>query len=231
MEYNSRIRDTWAVTLSGNDKTFMSPPLQTAGHNIDPRTLLQRLKSSAAPVDMRMVQTAFEIRKVGLKMKESLHGADIRSTIPCPIIIRPRTSCDYQKKEKRNISHRRSTSALDAGVKQIGLYTSRESVETMRMIMGQNIPINIPRRKAPERVATIDPYRERSGFQLLTVKQLKESQAEKMSQMKEADAHVQATKNKESRTAWLKKIQGKNIDGFTKAGKIAAPEFGPDVFL
>ncbi|XP_040293475.1 CMT1A duplicated region transcript 1 protein [Bufo bufo] len=232
MEYNSRIRDTWGVTLAGDEqKTFISPFLQTESQNLDPVTLLQHLKSSAVPVDMRTVLTAFQIRKVGLKMKESLHSPKVHSTIPCPIIIRPQTSCDYRKKEKHNGVLRRSTSALDAGVKQIGLYSSCQSVQPMRMIMGQNIKISIPKWKAPEQVVNIDPYRERSSFQLLTMKQLKEFQMQKTTQQKEEDAHVQATKSKESKKAWLKKIKGKNIDDFTKAGKIAAPEFGPDVFL
>ncbi|XP_056406213.1 F-box and WD repeat domain containing protein 10B-like [Hyla sarda] len=232
MEYNSRIRDTWGDTPSGNvRKMFTSPSLPTESQNVDPLTLLQHLKSSAVPVDMRTVLTAFEIRKLGLKMRESLHGPDICSTIPGPTLIRPQTTCDYQRTEKPNVSHRRSTSALEAGVKRIGLYTSCESIQPVRMIMGQNIEINIPKRKAPDPAASADPYRERSCFQLLTVKQLKEFQAEKTLRQKEVDAHVQATKNKESRKAWLKKITGKNIDDFTKAGKIAAPEFGPDVFL
>ncbi|XP_069808291.1 F-box and WD repeat domain containing protein 10B-like [Dendropsophus ebraccatus] len=232
MEFNSRIRDKWGVTLSGHEKkTFISPSLPMESQNIDPLNLLQKVKSSAVPVDMRTVLTVFEVRKVGLKMRESLHGPEIRSTIPCPTIIRPRTSCNSQRKEKRNVYHRRSTSALEAGVKQIGLYTSPETVRPTRMIMGQNIEINIPKRKAPDPVVTADPYRERSGFRLLTVKQLKEFQAEKTSLQKEADAHVQTAKNIESRKAWLRKIKGKSIDDFTKAGKIAAPEFGPDVFL
>ncbi|KAM3921016.1 F-box/WD repeat-containing protein 10 [Leptodactylus fuscus] len=230
MELNSRIRDAWGV--AGNErKAVISPSQRTESQNIDPLTLLQQLKSSSVPVDMRTIPTGLEVRKLGLKMKESLLGPEIYSTIPCPTIIRPRTSCDYRKKEKCNGVPRRSASALDAGLKQIGLYTSCESVQPMRMIMGQHIKMNIPKRKVPDQVVNVDPYRDRSGFQLLTMKQLKQVQMEKTSQQKEEDAQVQSTKSKESRKAWLKKIQGKNIDDFTKAGKIAAPEFGPDVFL
>ncbi|KAM4032430.1 F-box and WD repeat domain containing protein 10B-like [Anomaloglossus baeobatrachus] len=232
MEHNSRIRDAWGITLSGNEqKTLISPSLRTESPSIDPLTLLQHLKSSAVPTDMRTVLTTFHTRKVGLKMNESLHGPEIHSTIPSPTIIRPRTSCDFRNKEKRNGVLRRSTSALEVGAKQIGLYTSCESVQPIRMIMGQKLEMNIPKRKVPDQVVNIDPYRERSCFQLLTVKQLKDFEKEKMSQQKEVDAHAQAVKSKESKKAWLKKIKGKNIDHFTKVGKIAAPEFGVDVFL
>ncbi|XP_066441958.1 F-box and WD repeat domain containing protein 10B-like [Eleutherodactylus coqui] len=232
MEQNSTIRDKWGVFLSGNErKTFRSPTLQTENQDTDPLTLLQHLKSSNVPIDVTTFLTSFEKRKVSLQMKESLHGPEIHSTIPCPILIRPRTSYGYQMSKKCNGSHRRSTSALDAGVKQIGLYRSCESIQPMRMIMGQNMKINIPKRKAPDHVGTVNPYREYSNFQLLTVKQLKEFHGEKSSQQKEADSHVQATKNKESKKAWLKKIKGKTMDDFTEAEKIAATEFAPEVFL
>ncbi|XP_073415734.1 F-box and WD repeat domain containing protein 10B isoform X2 [Dendrobates tinctorius] len=232
MEHNCRIRDAWGITPSGNEqKTFISPSLQTESMSIDPLTLLQHLKSSAVPTDMRMVLTTFHTRKVGLKLNESLYGPEIHSTIPRPTIIRPQTSCDYRKKGKRDGILRRSTSAFEVGAKKIGLYTSCESVQPIRMIMGQKSEINIPKQKVPDQVINIDPYRERSCFQLLTVKQLKELQKEKTSQQKEANAHAQAAKSKESKKAWLEKIKGKNIDHFTKVGKTAAPEFGVDVFL
>ncbi|XP_069606722.1 F-box and WD repeat domain containing protein 10B isoform X1 [Ranitomeya imitator] len=232
MEHNCRIRDTWGIIPSGSEqKTIISPSLETESPSIDPLTLLQHLKSSAGPTDMKMVLTTFHTTKVGLKMNESLHGLEIHSTIPSPTIIRPRTSCDYRKKGKCDGVLRRCTSAFEVGAKKIGLYTSCESVQPIRMIMGQKLKINLPKRKVPDQFMNVDPYRERSCFQLLTVKQLKELQKENTSQQKEANAYAQAAKSKESKKAWLEKIKGKNIDQFTKVGKIAAPEFGVDVFL
>ncbi|XP_075071339.1 F-box and WD repeat domain containing protein 10B [Mixophyes fleayi] len=233
LEYNLGIRDDWGAPLCSKEekKTTVPHSQLTDSNNVDPFSLLQNLKNSAVPVEMKTIMTAFEIRKLGLKMTESLQGPEIQSTIPSPSIIRPQTSCCYRKTERSNAVHRGSASAVAVGVKPIGLYTSCESVQPLKMIIGKKNENNVPKRKITEQVAGADPYRERSRFQPLTVKQLKEFQAENMLQQKEANAHVQATRNKESKKAWLRKIKGKNIDHFTKAGKIAAPEFGPNVFL
>ncbi|XP_063817096.1 F-box and WD repeat domain containing protein 10B [Pseudophryne corroboree] len=232
LEYNSRIRDAWGAPLSNKEqKTTIPKSHSTESHRVDSSKFLQYLKSSAVPVEMRAVMTSFEIRKLSLKMKESLHDPEIQSTIPSPCIVRPQTSCSYRKMGRSNAVNGRSCSAVEVGVKKIGLYRSCESVQPLRMIMGKMNETNVPKQKIPEQVVAADPYRERSAFQLLTIKQLKDFQAEKMLQQKEADSHVQATRNKESKKAWLMKMKGKNIDNFTKAGKIAAPEFGANVFL
>ncbi|XP_068118419.1 F-box and WD repeat domain containing protein 10B-like [Hyperolius riggenbachi] len=232
LEYNSRIRDVWRPPLSRSQEEKAGQASRSKeAEKVDVSAILEYLKSSTAPAEMKNIITAFEMRKLSLKLKESLHGPEIQSTIPAPAVVRPQTSCGYRKKERRPALPRRSTSAVEIGVKRIGLYTSPESVQPIRMVMGQNHQKVISKRAATAPVASVDPYREKSGFQLLTVKQLKEFQQEKMFQHREAEALTQATKTKESRKAWLRKIKGENIDSFTKEGKIAAPEFGPNVYL
>ncbi|XP_018409135.1 PREDICTED: CMT1A duplicated region transcript 1 protein [Nanorana parkeri] len=233
LEHNSRIRDEWGAPASKNEygNVAAQNSYSKESQPVDLSAILEYLKSSAAPVEMRKIMTAFEIRKLNLKMNESIHGPAVRSTIPAPAIVRPQTSFSYRKKQRSSALQRRSTSAVETTTKQIGLYTSLESLQPTRMIMGQRQERATTKRRVTEQVGSADPYRERAGFQLLTVKQLTEFHAKKMLQHKEVEALTQTMKTKESKKAWLMKIQGKNIDGFTKEGKIAAPEFGPDVYL
>ncbi|XP_072259682.1 F-box and WD repeat domain containing protein 10B [Pyxicephalus adspersus] len=233
LEHNSRLRDQWGSPPSKTEdrKVVARNFSPKESQQVDLLALLEYLKSSAAPVEMRKVMTAFEIRKLSLKMNESLHGPGVRSTIPAPAIVRPQTSFGYGKKPKSSALLRRSTSAMEPSTKQIGLYTSTESLRPLRMVMSQQQDKPTPKHRVTEQVRSADPYRERAGFQLLTVKQLKELQAKKLLQLEEVEVLTQTMKSKESKKAWLRKIQGKNIDSFTKEGKIAAPEFGPDVYL
>lgn len=233
LEHNSRIRDEWGAPPSKNKdgKVVAQYSSSKESQQVDLSVLLEYLKSSAAPIEMRKIMTAFEIRKLTLKMNESIHGPGVQSTIPTPAIMRPQTSFTSRKKQRSLALQRRSTSAVETTAKQTGLYTSPETLQPLRMVMGQRQEKTAPKRRVTAQVASLDPYRERGGFQLLTIKQLKEFQAQKMLQHKEVEALTQTMKTKESKKAWLMKIQGKNIDGFTKEGKIAVPEFGPDVYL
>ncbi|KAM5135252.1 F-box/WD repeat-containing protein 10 [Mantella aurantiaca] len=233
LEHNARIRDEWgALPSKHQDGKVLTPNVYAKeSQQDDLSAILESLKSSAAPVEMRKMMTAFQIQKLSLNLKESIHGPGVQSTIPSPAIMRPQTSFSYKQKQPNSALQRRSTSAVETAAKQIGLYTSPESLLPIRMVMGQRHQKAAPKRRVTEQVASADPYRERGGFQLLTLKQLKEFQAEKMLQHKEVEMLTQTMKTKESKKAWLMKIQGKNIDGFTKEGKIAAPEFGPDVYL
>ncbi|KAM9296142.1 F-box/WD repeat-containing protein 10 [Gastrophryne carolinensis] len=232
LEYNSRIRDVWGAPSQSPKKSVASRPSNSKrSPNVDISSILEYLRSSAAPVEMRTIMRVFEVKQLSLKMKESLHGSAIQSTIPAPTVLRPQTSCSSGLKPQSPALQRRSISATDAGVRRIGLFTSSESAQTLKMVMGQKKENVAPKRRVTEQIASANPYREKGAFQLLTVKQLKELQEGKMAQEKEVEAMTQATKTKESKKAWLMKIQGKNIDGFTKEGKVAAPELGPDVFL
>lgn len=232
LEYNSRIRDEWGAPPSKDKDGKAVAQYSIESQQVDLSALLQYLKSSAAPIEMRKIMTAFETRKLSLKMNESIHGPGVQSTIPAPAILRPQTSFTSRKKQRSLALQRRSTSAVETNTKKIGLYTSFETLQPLRMVMGQRQEKAVPpKSRVTAQVASLDPYRERGGFRLLTIKQLQEFQAQKMLQHKEVEALTQTMKTKESKKAWLMKIQGKNIDGFTKEGKIAVPEFGPDVYL
>ncbi|KAE8577225.1 hypothetical protein XENTR_v10004490 [Xenopus tropicalis] len=224
-EYNAMVRDAWGPQMSPQEpqKRFSDSQLKERRKD-NAVTRLERIESSA---EIKTTVTPFELRKLSLKLKESLHGSETPSSIPPPVLLRAQTSLN---RKKRVALPRRTASAVESGVKQIGKYTSCESIQPVKMVMGQRE--RPPQRKrAPERAVTVNPYREKSGFQLLTVQQMKEYEAEKVAQYQTAEAHVQANRDQESRKAWLRKIKGKNIDHFTKEGKIAAPELGPNVFL
>ncbi|MEE6506784.1 hypothetical protein FKM82_007854 [Ascaphus truei] len=232
LAHNAGIRDAWGPPPSHQEHKGMVPRSKSQEHHkVDPFTHLQRIKTSGAPVAMKNVATPFEVRKLRLKLKESLHGPEVRSSIPPPTVVRSQSCCSYKEKNRGSVGWRRSSSAAGASFKQIGHFTSCEAVQPLRMVMGQTGREPCPKREKAEQVVAANPYREGCGFQLLTVKQLKEYEAETMFQRVRVEENVQAGKNKESKKAWLTKIQGRNIDDFTKEGKISAPELGPDAFV
>ncbi|OCT63095.1 CMT1A duplicated region transcript 1 protein [Xenopus laevis] len=230
-EHNAMIRDAWGPQMSPQE-----PQKRVSNSQIKERkkdiavNCLKQIQSSEFSSEIKTTVTPFEMRKLNLKLKESLHGSETQSSIPPPILVRPQTSHQYREKKKCIAVHRRTVSAVEGSVKQIGMYTSYESIQPVKMIMGQH-KRPPQRKKTSERAVTVNPYREKSGFQLLTVKQMKDYEVEKLAQYQTAEVHIQANKDQESRKAWLMKIKGKNIDDFTKEGKIAAPELGPNVFL
>ncbi|KAM4663268.1 F-box and WD repeat domain containing protein 10B [Discoglossus pictus] len=233
LENNDRVRDTWGPPILFEDHKTMVTHFKTKVHpNGDYVKILQHIKSSDVPGEVKTQITPFVVKKLGLKLKESLHGPEIKSSIPSPTIVRPQTSWIYrQRKQNVALQRRSSSSAIEGSVKLIGHYTSCEMVQPLKMMMGQSN--HVPRQKSTQSKPVVDlnPYREKCGFQLLTVRQLKEFEANKMAEYQAAEAHVLVGRDRESRKAWLMKIKGESIDGFTKHGKIAAPEFGPDVFV
>ncbi|KAM8945695.1 LOW QUALITY PROTEIN: F-box and WD repeat domain containing protein 10B-like [Pelodytes ibericus] len=225
---NANIRDTWGLPMSHSEQKREVPHHPSTEHtNKDPVKYLQDLKNSAVPAEVKTFMTPFEIRKLKLKMIESLHGSEVRSSIPSPTIIRPKTNSSFWETMRNPAKFRRSATAESS---QQQLRTSCELIQPLRMIMGQSnkTPDIINR---PQEVVKANPFREKCGFLIRTVTQQKEYEAEKMSLYNKTQAHVQANKNKESKNAWLMKIKGKNIEKFTTEGKIAAPEFGHNVFL
>ncbi|XP_029456159.1 CMT1A duplicated region transcript 1 protein isoform X2 [Rhinatrema bivittatum] len=228
MEHNANIRDAWGAPASIQEKTSRDVSKGLEHLKVDPHTHLEQLKATGITDAVKTISTSFEVKKLRLNLKRSLHGPEVQSSIPAPCIVRSKSCCRYRG-QKANSQQKKMVSMAQTGVEVIGNPRSSESIQEIGIGKATKYP---PLKTNKSEVfVTANPYREKSGFQLMTAKQMKEYREEKALQYQTAQAKILVCKQKESKNAWLRKIKGLPIDDFTKEGKIAAPELGPDVFI
>uniref|UniRef100_A0A8C5R6F2 F-box domain-containing protein n=1 Tax=Leptobrachium leishanense TaxID=445787 RepID=A0A8C5R6F2_9ANUR len=152
--------------------------------------------------------------------------AEIRSSAITQVLFYP-TSYHANEEKKRISGNRRCVSAVESGIQRLGMYTSYDAVQPLRMMIGQNKTVE-GQKKQPAPTSAVDPFRKKSGFQLLTVEQLEEYEAKAKSQYEKTEAQEKASKAMAHKRERLTKIKGERIEIDSNEGKIAAPELGLD---
>nr|XP_033816684.1 CMT1A duplicated region transcript 1 protein [Geotrypetes seraphini] len=223
MEHNANIRDAWGPQASIQEQK-KDVPKAPEHQKLDPLTHLKQLRAAGRNEGLKQISTPFEVKKLGLNMKCSLQGPEVPSSIPAPCIVRAKSCCRYRGQEARN-EQKKTASVAPTRAEMT------ESAQEVGMVMGRPMKAPSLKTKKPEVFAKANPYRDKSGFQLMTVKQMKAYKEERALYYETAKAKILVSKQQESKNAWLRKIKGLPIDDFTKEGKIAAPELGPDVFI
>ncbi|KAH0629569.1 hypothetical protein JD844_011736 [Phrynosoma platyrhinos] len=232
MAYNMKIKDAWGPDHLQKDKfpKAQAPP-STKQEKMDPSTQLKWLKAAGGTVGREKISTPYETKTLQLNLKNSLFAGTVKSFIPAPTITRSK-SCTSLLGEKKVSGCAKIPSPPTAGRHIIGHFiTSGDSIKVPRMKIGQPDKETSPRRGKLLFAHTPNPYRMNTGFRLLTTQQMKEYEEAKISEYQANKTKVIANREKECKSAWLRKIKGLSIDDFTKEGKVAAPELGENVFI
>uniref|UniRef100_H3B842 F-box and WD repeat domain containing 10 n=1 Tax=Latimeria chalumnae TaxID=7897 RepID=H3B842_LATCH len=224
MEHNMKVRDAWGPPISPPEPTGSAAVAKTQKQQkVENQHPTSALRSPGAPLEITKIITPFEVKQLELNQRCSLHGQKVSSTIPKPVIVRPRSleSCG----EKTTLEGRNRRPLTAAGQK-----TSQEPIQSTRMLMRSASEI-LHRRSRPEFSPELDPYRNHTDFCLRTPKQQEEYERKWAFHYNMTHKVVTRSKDQESKKAWLMKIKGLPIDEFTKEGKVAAPELGPNVYI
>ncbi|XP_063097772.1 F-box and WD repeat domain containing protein 10B [Cavia porcellus] len=186
---------------------------------------VDRLKFNNAPIDVKQTEIPLEVQKLKPNLRKSLHSPSIQSTIPQPMLIRPRLSDSLKGGHPL-------TSSIEKAAHSRGPPTSMKVIQPSHMAAPQeNMAVQILRKERPHFYTTLDPLRMNTEFMLLTVKKEKEYEEAKMRQYQGEEPTRVVSPGRASKTAWIRKIKGLPIDNFLKPGKIAAPELGQNMFI
>ncbi|KAM6344541.1 F-box/WD repeat-containing protein 10-like [Alca torda] len=203
-------------------------PLQ---HKKDQAVQLQRVRLHSDSLTMKRISTPFETKMLQLKLKNSLHGPTVNSSIPAPSIVRPKT-CGFSQEKKAHGGHGKIIPLLEDGVQLIHPITaSSDLIKSTHVMIAQMKKDVVSRRIKPFCPYAADPSPSDSGFRLLTGKQKAVYEAAAIAQDEEQQTKLTEDQQRACKKAWLRKVKGLPVDSFTGEGKIAAPELGFNTFI
>ncbi|XP_064531739.1 F-box/WD repeat-containing protein 10-like isoform X4 [Pseudopipra pipra] len=222
-EHSAKARESWKCPREhqqqGPEKVPMSKtPLQ---HKKDQTEQLQRARLHSDSLTMKTISTPFETKMLRLKLKNSLHGPGVKSSIPAPCVVRPKALLG----ENKVPGGRGKAAPLPRDrVQFTDLCTA--SSELIKPTPRRN---EVSRRTKPSRSYNPDPFRRDGGFRLLTAKQADEAAAAAQCQAQQTEPTEDQERARQK--AWLRKVKGLPVDSFTGEGKTPVPELGYNVWV
>lgn len=214
----AQVLDAWGPSISYPRKV-LSLKGQSVQHAVD------RLRRSSPPTDVRQTSVPLEVQKLQPNLKTSLQSPRVQSTIPQPVLIRPRFSGSSKGEDG-------ATSSTEGTVRSSGPLTSPQVIKPNRMLappLGGTA--QAAKKDRPRFHTALDPFRMNTEFMLLTVKEEKEYEQAKVKENQASEPAGRVDPERASRAAWIRKIKGLPIDDFMKPGKTAAPELGQNIFI
>ncbi|NXU28390.1 FBW10 protein, partial [Thalassarche chlororhynchos] len=230
IKHTAKVRDAWERQQHRPEKVqiYKTPPQ----HKKDQTVQLQGVRSHSDSLTMKRISIPFETKMLQLKLKNSLHGPTVNSSIPAPSVVHPKTSCGLLREKKAHSGRGKVIPLTDDGVQLIDPFTaSSELIKSTRVMTAQMKNEAVSRRKKPFCPYAADPSRRDSGFRLLTGKQKEVYEAATVAQYQAHQTKLTEDQQRACKKAWLRKIKGLPIDSFTEEGKIAAPELGLNTFI
>ncbi|NXW36365.1 FBW10 protein, partial [Phaetusa simplex] len=224
-----KVREAWEPPREHQQRhpgkvQLYKTPLQ---HKKDQPVQLQRVRLHRDSLTMKSISTPFETKMLQLKLKNSLHGPTVNSSIPAPSVVRPKT-CGFSREKKAHGGHGKVIPLPEDGVPLIDPFTaSSDLIKSTHVMIAQRKKDVVSRRIKPFCPYAADPSPSDSGFRLLTGKQ----EAAALAQDEEQQAKLTEDQQRAGKKAWLRKVKGLPVDSFTGEGKIAAPELGFNTFL
>uniref|UniRef100_A0A8C3K395 Uncharacterized protein n=1 Tax=Calidris pygmaea TaxID=425635 RepID=A0A8C3K395_9CHAR len=203
-------------------------PLQ---HRKDQMVQLRRVRLHSDSLTMKRISTPFETKMLQLKLKNSLYGPTVNSSIPAPSVVRPKT-CGSPREKKAHGGHGKVIPLPEDGVQLIDPFTASSDLTKstdVRFAQMRNDEVS-------RRIKLFCPYAAApswcdGGFRLLTGKQKAAIEAAAVAQDEEHQAKLMEDQQRACKKAWLRKVKGLPVDSFTGKGKIAAPELGFNTFI
>ncbi|NWW49488.1 FBW10 protein, partial [Pedionomus torquatus] len=203
-------------------------PLQ---HKKDHMVQLHLVRLHSDSLTMKRISTPFETKMLHLKLKNSLHGPTVNSSIPAPSVVRPKT-CGFPREKKAHSGHGEIIPLPEDGVQLIDPFTaSSDLIKSTNVMIAQMKNGEVSRRMKPFCPYAAGPSWREGGFRLLTGKQQAAIEATVEAQDDEQKAKLMEDQQRACKKAWLRKVKGLPVDSFTGKGKIAAPELGFNMFI
>ncbi|OWK14768.1 hypothetical protein Celaphus_00001056, partial [Cervus elaphus hippelaphus] len=213
----AQIIDVWGPSIPYQRKV-----LSLKGQEV--QQAVDQLRFSTPPIEVKQTSIPLKIQKLRPNLKKSVHGPRVQSTIPQPVLIRPRFRGGLKGEDL-------ATSSTD-GVRSFSPLTSMQVIKPNRMLAPPTAPAaQAAKKERPRLYSALDPLRVNTEFMLLTVKEQKEYGEARMKEFQAIKPVGVVDPEKASRASWIRKIKGLPIDNFTKEGKTAAPELGQNVFI
>ncbi|KAF1629180.1 F-box/WD repeat-containing protein 10, partial [Eudyptes filholi] len=234
IKHTAKVREAWEPPWEHQQRRpkkvqIHKAPLQRKN---DQAAQLQRVRLHSDSLTMKRISIPFETKMLQLKLKNSLHGPAVNSSIPAPSVVRPKTCCGLLREKKAHSGHGKALPLTEDGVQLIDPFTaSSDLIKSTRVMIAQMKNEAVPRRKKPFCPCAADPSRSDSGFRLLTGKQKEVHEAATVAQYQAHQTKLTEDQQRARKKAWLRKIKGLPIDSFTAEGKIAAPELGLNTFI
>nr|XP_056704223.1 F-box and WD repeat domain containing protein 10B [Euleptes europaea] len=233
MAYNMKIKDAWGPTQLQKDQPQKTlAPKSLKPQDMDPLTQLKQLNAAGGTLGISRISTPYKTKTLQLNLKNSLVGDHVQSFIPAPSLTHSRSCSSLLGETNTHSGHARIPSPPARRRPLTGLFTSaNESLKVPRMKIAQPDVEAISQRKERVCAGVPNPYRLNVGFRLLSPQQIKEYEEATVLEYQANQTKIIADRQKERKLAWLRKIKGLPIKGFTKEGKIAAPELGDNVSI
>ncbi|NXX62827.1 FBW10 protein, partial [Scopus umbretta] len=234
IKHTAKIREAWEPPWEHEQHhpekvQIYKTPLQ---HKKDQTVQHQQVRSDSDSLTMKRISIPFETKILQLKLKNSLHGPTVNSSIPPPSVVRPKTSCGLLREKKAHSGHGQVIPLPEGEVQLIDPFTaSSELIKSTCVMIAQMKNEVVSRRKKPFCPYAADPSWSGSGFRLLTGKQKEVYEAATVAQYQAHQTKLVEDQQRARKKAWLRKIKGLPIDSFTEEGKIAAPELGLNTFI
>ncbi|KAM9222225.1 F-box/WD repeat-containing protein 10-like [Leptosomus discolor] len=234
MKHTAEVREAWEPPWEYQQPhpekiQLYKTPLQ---HKKDQTVQLQRARLHSDSLTMKKISIPFETKMLHLKLKNSLHGPTVNSSIPAPSIVRPKTSCRLLREKKAHSGHNKVIPLPEDGVHLIDPFPAvSELIKSTRVMIAQMETKVISRRKKPFCPYAVDPAQSDSGFRLLTGKQKEAYEAAAVAQCQAQQAKLAEDQQRACRKAWLRKMKGLPTDSSAEEGKTAAPELGLNTFI
>ncbi|NWZ46600.1 FBW10 protein, partial [Haliaeetus albicilla] len=232
VKHTAKVREAWEPPWEHRQHCpekvqIYKTPLQ---HKKDQTVQLQRVRLHSDSLTMKRISIPFETKMLQLKLKNSLHGPTVNSSIPAPSVVRPKT-CGLLGEEKAHSRHGKVIPLPEDGVQLIDSFTASSELIKSTCVIAQMKNEVISRRKNPFCPYAADPSQSDNGFRLLTGKQKEAYEAATIAQYQAHQTKLMEDQQRACKKAWLRKIKGLPIDSFTEEGKIAAPELGLNTFI
>lgn len=232
VKHTAKVREAWEPPWEHRQHhpekvQIYKTPLQ---HKKDQTVQLQRVRLHSDSLTMKRISIPFETKMLQLKLKNSLHGPTVNSSIPAPSVVRPKT-CGLLREEKAHSCHGKVIPLPEDGVQLIDSFTASSELIKSTCVTAQMKNEVISRRKKPFCPYAADPSQSDNGFRLLTGKQKEAYEAATIAQYQAHQTKLMEDQQRACKKAWLRKIKGLPIDSFTEEGKIAAPELGLNTFI
>lgn len=223
IHHHAKVKEAWEHEQ--RQVQIHKPSLQ---HKNDQTAQLQHAKLRSDSLTPNRISVPFETKTLQLKLKNSLHGPTVNSSIPAPSVVRPKT-CSALLQEKK--AHGEVIPPPEDGVQVIDPVTAfSERIKPTHATIAQMENEVVSRRKISICVNAADPSRRNSEFRLLIEKQKESYEAAIVAQYK-AEQQLIEEQERACRRAWLRKVKGLPVDSFTGEGKIPAPELGFNTFI
>ncbi|XP_010019201.1 PREDICTED: F-box/WD repeat-containing protein 10-like, partial [Nestor notabilis] len=230
-EHDVKVREAWEPPPEHQYPAKVQKYKTPLPHKRDQTVQLQRARLHSDSLTVRRISVPFETKMLQLKLKNSLYGPNVNSSIPAPSVVRPKT-CDLLKEKKAHSGHGKAVSFAEEEVHVASPFAaSSQLIKSTRVIIAQmkNEAFSMRRKSFCPYAAS--PSWSDGEFRLLTGKQKEAYEAAAVAQYQAQQEKLREEQQRARKKAWLMKIKGLPIDSFTGEGKIPAPELGFNTFI